>query len=281
MSSTVPSTSPITTQSPIWKGRSTSSITPAKRLPAVSWAASERVRPTSPALVIRPVTGSPSSCAAIRMPKMNTTTLYTLTRTLCRVLLARSSSRVPASSSPVSAEAPYSPWVSSRMRAKRNTLSRKTRAPAAAHGREARARYSPAARAIRAAGRAKLSSRMPAAAPGQCTFRSRGKTQTRRACCAAHPAAASSAAQAQRAAKAAYPSSSRPKKAKDNSCMAKSMAWRLLSMRVVSPYSNTEPAGWQCGKGAGGGFPSCILRDVWYTKTRKFVSGRGAIPHRR
>ena len=141
MSSTLPSTSPTRTQSPIWKGRSIRIINPAKRLLAVSCAASEMVRPTRPALVMMPVTGRPSSCAAIRPPKMTTITLYTLTNTLRRVLLARTSSRAPLSSSPVSSEAPYNPQDSSRMTAKRYNLSRKARVAAAApHGREASAR---------------------------------------------------------------------------------------------------------------------------------------------
>ena len=75
MSSTVPSMSPTTIQSPIWKGRSMRIISPPNRLLAVSWAAREMVRPKRPALVMMPDTGRPSSWAAIRMPKRMITTL--------------------------------------------------------------------------------------------------------------------------------------------------------------------------------------------------------------
>ena len=168
----------------------------------MSWAARERVRPTSPALVRMPVTGRPSSWAAIRPPKTITTTLYTLTSTLRRVLLVRTSSRAPASSRPVSSDAPYSPQLSSRMTATRYSLSRNGLAAAAAQGREARARYSPVSAANQAAGRAKLPTRMPTAWEGRGSRARWGNSHFCSQWRSSSPAASSSPAQAHRAPKA-------------------------------------------------------------------------------
>ena len=75
MSSTLPSTSSTMIQSPMWKGRSSRITIPLKRLLAESWAAREMVRPTSPALVSRPETGSPLSWAIISPPRISTISL--------------------------------------------------------------------------------------------------------------------------------------------------------------------------------------------------------------
>ena len=133
---------------------------------------------------------------------MTTSTLYTLTKMLRRVLLVRTSARVPARSSSVSAEAPYSPQLSSRMAPNRNSLSRKGRTAAAVQGREARARYRPVRAARWAAGRAKLPIRMPAPREGKWNFDRWGNSHFCSQRRSKSPAASKSAAQAHRAAKA-------------------------------------------------------------------------------
>lgn len=75
MSMTSPSTSPTVIQSPTAKGLSSRITMPLNRLLALSCAASEMVRPTSPAPATMLPMGKPAIWAAVATPRMTTSTL--------------------------------------------------------------------------------------------------------------------------------------------------------------------------------------------------------------
>ena len=75
MSMTSPSTSPTVIQSPTAKGLSSRMTMPLNRLLALSCAASEMVRPTSPAPATMLPMGKPTSCAPAATPTAMTSTL--------------------------------------------------------------------------------------------------------------------------------------------------------------------------------------------------------------
>ena len=75
MSMTSPSTSPTVIQSPTEKGLSSRMTMPLNRLLALSCAASEMVRPTSPAPATMLPMGKPTSWAMVATPSTMTSTL--------------------------------------------------------------------------------------------------------------------------------------------------------------------------------------------------------------